>query len=48
MFNLGVLAQRFGGELKFDAKTKQITNHDVANALLDPAPRKGWEHYYTV
>ncbi len=46
VFNLGVLAQRFGGELKFDAKTKQITNHDVANALLDPPPRKGWEHYY--
>ena len=46
VFNLGVLAQRFGGELKFDAKTKQITNHGVANALLDPAPRKGWEQYY--
>lgn len=48
VFNLGVLAQRFGGELKFDAATKQITNHEVANALLDPAPRKGWEQYYAV
>jgi len=46
VFNLGVLAQRFGGELKFDAATKQITNHEVANALLDPPPRKGWESYY--
>ncbi len=46
VFNLGVLSQRFGGELKFDAQTKQITNHEIANALLDPAPRKGWEEYY--
>ena len=48
VFNIGVLAQRFGGEMKFDAKTMQITNHEAANALLDPAPRKGWEQYYKV
>lgn len=46
VFTLGVLAQRFGGELQFDAKTKQITNHRAAQALLDPAPRQGWEQYY--
>ncbi|MGJ8651690.1 MAG: Gfo/Idh/MocA family oxidoreductase [Opitutaceae bacterium] len=48
VFNLGVLAQRLGGELKFDRKTKQITNNSVAQALLDPAPRKGWEEFYTL
>ncbi len=46
VFNLGVLAQRFGGEIKFDSKTKQITNNKAANDLLDPTPRKGWEQYY--
>jgi predicted dehydrogenase len=46
VFNLGVLSQRFGGELLFDSKSKKITNHAVANALLDPAPRKGWEEFY--
>lgn len=46
VFNIGVLAQRFGGELKFDVQSKQITNNKAANALLDPAPRKGWEQYY--
>lgn len=44
-FNLGVLAQRLGGELKFDKEAKQITNNEIANALLDPAPRKGWEEF---
>ena len=47
VFNLGVLSQRFGGELLFDSKLKQITNNAKANALLDPAPRKGWEEFYT-
>jgi len=46
VFNIGVLTQRFGGEIKFDRKTKQITNNAAANALLDPEPRKGWEQYY--
>ncbi|MEO0454398.1 MAG: Gfo/Idh/MocA family oxidoreductase [Verrucomicrobiota bacterium] len=48
VFNLGVLAQRFGGTIEFDAKTKQITNHPEANALLDPAPRKEYEQYYNL
>jgi len=46
VFNLGILSQRFGGELLFDRDRKKITNHAVANALLDPAPRKGWEEFY--
>lgn len=48
VFNIGVLCQRFGGEIDFDPKTKQVTNNKAANALLDPAPRKGWEQYYKV
>ncbi|MEM1108934.1 MAG: Gfo/Idh/MocA family oxidoreductase [Planctomycetota bacterium] len=48
VFNLGILAQRFGSELAFDPVTKKITNHPEANALLDPAPRRGWESYYNV
>jgi len=46
VFNLGVIAQRLGGTIKFDPKTGQITNNKAANALLDPAPRKGWEEFY--
>ncbi len=46
VFNLGVIAQRLGGELQFDRKTKKITNNNIAQALLDPAPRKGWEEFY--
>ncbi len=46
VFCLGILAQRFGGELKFDAETHSITNHSAAQALLDPAPRQGWEEFY--
>ena len=46
VFNLGMIAQRLGGELDFNLSSKQITNNPTANALLDPAPRKGWEQYY--
>ena len=47
VFLLGVIAQRLGGTLEFDRKTKQITNNKVANQLLvGPPPRKGWEQYY--
>lgn len=46
VFNLGILAQRFGTDLDFDRERKQITNHAAANAMLDPAPRKGWEEFY--
>lgn len=47
VLHLGCIAQRLGGKLVFDRKTKQITNNKVANALLvGEAPRKGWEQYY--
>ncbi|MGZ0709646.1 Gfo/Idh/MocA family oxidoreductase [Coraliomargarita sp. W4R53] len=48
MFNLGVISQRLGSDLKFDRKTKQITNNKAAQALLNPAPRKGWEEFYSL
>lgn len=46
VFNIGVIAQRLGGEIHFDRETKRITNNQLANALLDPPPRKGWEEFY--
>jgi len=46
VFMLGVLAQRLGGTLKFDPKTRRITNNDLADRMLRTAPRKGWESYY--
>ncbi len=47
VFLLGVIAQRLGGKLVFDPKTKQITNNEIANKLLvGYPPRKGWEQYY--
>ena len=48
LFQLGILAQRLGGEFTFDREAKRITNHEVAQALLDPPPRKGWEEFYTL
>ena len=47
VFTLGCIAQRLGGTLAFDPKTKQITNNKRANELLKGhPPRKGWEQYY--
>ena len=46
VFNLGIIAQRLGGDLKFDPKTKSLVGNADAQALLDPAPRKGWEEFY--
>ena len=47
VFALGCIAQRLGGTLKFDKKTRQITNNKRANELLvGHPPRKGWEDYY--
>ena len=44
---IGVIAQRVNAKLQFDPATKQITNHKVANELLNGAPpRKDWEQYY--
>jgi predicted dehydrogenase len=47
VFVLGTIAQRLNAKLKFDRKTKQITNNKVANELLvGTPPRKGWEEFY--
>lgn len=46
VFTLGVIAQRYGGTLKFDPKTRRITNNAKADAMLRTPPRKGWEQYY--
>ncbi len=44
---IGIIAQRVGAKVEFDAATKQITNHKVANELLNGAPpRKDWEQFY--
>jgi len=44
---LGVIAQRLDAKLTFDPVTKRITNHKIADALLDGAtPRRGWAQYY--
>ncbi|MBA7590798.1 hypothetical protein ES708_32938 [subsurface metagenome] len=44
---LGVIAQRLNTKIKFDRKTKQITNNKFANDLLvGIPPRKGWEEFY--
>jgi len=44
---LGVIAQHVNAKLAFDPKTKQITNHKLANEMLAGVPpRKDWEQYY--
>jgi hypothetical protein len=47
---LGVIATRLNAKLEFDLKTRRITNHQAADAMLcagEPA-RKGWEDYFKV
>ena len=46
VFNLGIIAQRMGGVIEFDSKYQRIVNNNAAQALIDPAPRKGWEEFY--
>lgn len=48
VFALGVIAQRLGTPLHFDPVAGRITNNTVADCLLAPVPRKGWESYYHV
>ena len=49
VFCLGVISQHLNTTIKFDRKTKKITNNKLANAmLLGAPPRKGWEQYYKV
>jgi predicted dehydrogenase len=47
VFLLGVIAQRLGGRLEFDAARRAFANNAEATALLaGPAPRAAWERYY--
>jgi predicted dehydrogenase len=41
---LGVLAQRFGGRIEWDAKNGTITNRPDLNRYLKEPVRKGWEY----
>jgi hypothetical protein len=44
---IGIIAQRVNAKLDFNPATKQITNHKLANELLNGAPpRKDWEQFY--
>jgi predicted dehydrogenase len=48
VFLLGIVAQRLGGRLVFDTERRQFSDNPAANRLLaGPAPRAGWERYYT-
>ncbi len=42
---IGVLAQRFGGKIVWDAKNMKITNRPELNAYIKEPVRKGWEDY---
>ena len=48
VFTLGCVAQRLNRGIRFDPVAKQVVGDDEANAMLAPAPRKGWEEYYQV
>jgi len=47
---LGVIVQHINAKIEFDPKTRQITNHAAANAMLriGEPPRKGWEPFFKV
>jgi predicted dehydrogenase len=47
VFLLGIVAQRLGGRLRFDAARREFVDNATANALLaGPPPRRGWEGFY--
>jgi predicted dehydrogenase len=47
VFLLGVIAQRLGGRVRFDAATRSCPGNAEATRLLTgPPPRPGWEQYY--
>ena len=48
VFTLGCIAQRLNRSLRFDPAKKEFVGDAEANALLAPAPRKGWEEYYRI
>jgi hypothetical protein len=41
---LGVLAQRFGGRIEWDAANMRVTNRPELNNFVRPPVRKGWEY----
>jgi hypothetical protein len=41
---LGVLAQRFGGRIEWDAANMKVTNRPELNEYLKEPVRKGWEY----
>lgn len=41
---LGVLAQRFGGRIEWDAANMKITNRPELNAYVQESVRPGWEY----
>ncbi len=44
---IGIIAQQVNSKIEFDPATRRITNHKVADALLDgPPPRAEWEQFY--
>ena len=42
---LGVLAERAGGKIEWDAKNCKVTNRPELNALIKEPVRNGWEDY---
>ena len=40
---LGVIAQRFGGRIEWEAKACRITNRPELNAFLKEPVRDGWK-----
>ena len=48
VLTLGCIAQYYNRNIKFDPKTKQITNDNLANARLSIKPRQGWEEFYKI
>ncbi|EGF91070.1 oxidoreductase family, NAD-binding Rossmann fold family protein [Asticcacaulis biprosthecium C19] len=44
---LGIIAQRLNTPIRFDPKSRRISNHALADRLLGgAAPRRNWEQYY--
>ncbi len=49
VFSLGVMAQKLNTTIKFDRKSKKVTNNKEGNDMLvGLPPRKGWEQYYKI
>ncbi len=41
---LGVMAQRFGGRIEYDAKQMKVTNRPELNAYINEPAREGWRY----